>query len=182
LQYRRSHGVDVRVVRIFNTYGPHSRLDDGRVVPNFIGQALSLQPITIYGNGQQTRSFCYVDDLVAGLLAVMDADDQQGEVFNLGNPEEHTILEFAAIVRRLCAEVLGREAPVPLEWRDLPIDDPTRRQPDIAKARSRLGWEPRIGLEDGLRRTLVWFARQVHGPSGSPGDQTATVAPVAGWR
>jgi dTDP-glucose 4,6-dehydratase len=179
LQYWRSHGIDARVVRIFNTYGPHSRLDDGRVVPNFISQALSGRPITIYGNGRQTRSFCYVDDLVSGLLAVMDADGQQGEVFNLGNPEEHTILEFAEIVGRLCGEVLGRESPVPLEWRDLPVDDPTRRRPDIGRARARLGWEPRVGLEDGLRRTILWFARQLQGPDGRASDVAGTVFAAA---
>ncbi|MGH2387615.1 MAG: NAD-dependent epimerase/dehydratase family protein, partial [Chloroflexota bacterium] len=104
-QYARSFDLDARIVRIFNTYGPHSRIDDGRVVPNFIGQALREQPISIYGSGRQTRSFCYVSDLVAGLIAAMLTDGQQGEIFNLGNPEEHTILEFAQIVSRLCGGV-----------------------------------------------------------------------------
>ncbi|MDB5077613.1 MAG: family oxidoreductase [Chloroflexi bacterium] len=160
MQYWRSYGVDIRIVRIFNTYGPHSRLDDGRVVPNFIGQALAGEPITIYGDGKQTRSFCYVSDLVAGLLATMFTENVAGQVFNLGNPEEHTIVEFAEIVSSLVAEFKGRdgqdERPL-LEWRDLPIDDPTRRRPDIEKAHKFLGWEPSVRLQDGLRQTISWF-------------------------
>jgi nucleoside-diphosphate-sugar epimerase len=160
MQYWRSYDIDVRIVRIFNTYGPHSRLNDGRVVPNFIGQALAGEPITIFGSGTQTRSFCYVSDLVAGLLAAMFADACSGEVFNLGNPDEHTILEFAQIVSTLVADSEGRdgldERPR-LEWRELPVDDPTRRRPDIEKARQMLGWLPTVQLEEGLKRTISWF-------------------------
>jgi len=156
--YVRSYGVDARIVRIFNTYGPHSRIDDGRVVPNFVAQALRGEPITVYGDGSQTRSFCYVSDLVAGLQAVMFAPGKQGEVFNLGNPQEQTIREFAETVARVCAETLGLDEAAPrIEWRDLPIDDPTRRRPDISKARAEVGWEPRVSLEAGLRETIAWF-------------------------
>jgi nucleoside-diphosphate-sugar epimerase len=160
MQHWRSYGLDARIVRIFNTYGPHSRLDDGRVVPNFIGQALSGRPITIYGTGNQTRSFCFVSDLVEGLLATMFADGLAGEVFNLGNPEEYTITEFAEIVAELVAETNGhawKHNHQALEWLDLPQDDPTRRRPNIDKARQRLAWEPKVSLRDGLRRTITWF-------------------------
>ncbi|HEY8283891.1 MAG TPA: UDP-glucuronic acid decarboxylase family protein [Chloroflexota bacterium] len=155
-QYGRSFGLDARIVRIFNTYGPHSRIDDGRVVPNFIGQALRGEPISIYGSGTQTRSFCYVSDLVAGLIAAMFTPGVGGEVFNLGNPEEHTILEFGEIVARLC----GVPSPL-LSWSDLPTDDPSRRQPVIDKAIRLLGWQPAVSLEDGLRHTIAWFRSRV---------------------
>ncbi len=155
-EYGRSYGLDARIVRIFNTYGPHSRVDDGRVVPNFISQALRGEPVTIYGSGKQTRSFCYVSDLVAGLVAAMLTPDQAGEVFNLGNPEEHTILEFAEIVSRLCGVPGPR-----LIWSALPADDPSRRQPAIEKATRLLGWQPNVGLEEGLRKTIAWFRPRV---------------------
>lgn len=151
-QFGRSFGLDTRIVRIFNTYGPHSRLDDGRVVPNFIWQALQGKALTIYGDGSQTRSFCYVSDLVAGIEAVMFAPDQAGEVFNLGNPTESTIVEFADIVARICGL-----SSASMEWRPLPVDDPTRRRPDITKARTVLGWQPLVDLETGLARTIAWF-------------------------
>jgi nucleoside-diphosphate-sugar epimerase len=171
MQCWRSYGIDARIVRIFNTYGPHSRLDDGRVVPNFVGQALAGEPITIYGDGTQTRSFCYVSDLVDGLLATMLAENLAGQVFNLGNPEEHTITEFAEIIAALVAEFQGRdgldERPL-LEWRDLPVDDPTRRRPDIEKARKLLGWEPRVQLREGLRQTIAWFGARHDSTMGSP--------------
>jgi len=149
--YWRTYGVDARVVRIFNTYGPHSRPDDGRVVPNFITQALRREPMTIYGDGSQTRSYCYVSDLVAGILAAMVAGGTAGEVFNLGNPDEYTILEFAQIITRQ----LGSDAG--FVYRELPADDPVRRRPDIMKARSILGWQPVIDLATGIERTAVWF-------------------------
>jgi nucleoside-diphosphate-sugar epimerase len=164
LQYWRSYGVDARVVRIFNTYGPHSRPDDGRVAPNFIVQALAGEPITLYGTGRQTRSFCYVSDLVEGLIATMFTTGIGGEVLNLGNPEEHTIEEFARIVARLTAQAQGRpwlDSEQRIVWQALPVDDPTRRRPDIARARSMLGWEPRVSLEDGLLRTINWFREQI---------------------
>lgn len=151
MQYRRSYGIDARVVRIFNTYGPHSRLDDGRIVPNFIAQALRGEPITVYGDGAQTRSFCYVSDLVRGLIAAMDSDEAAGEVINLGNPEEHTVLEFAQIIAQQVGSTAG------IVHRPLPVDDPSRRQPDISKARALLRWEPEVELRDGLHRTIAWF-------------------------
>lgn len=151
IQYRRSYGLDARVVRIFNTYGPHSRIDDGRIVPNFIAQALRGEPITIYGSGFQTRSFCYVSDMVRGLMAAMDCSEAAGEVINLGNPEEHTILKFAEII----AGQIGSDAGI--VHRPLPIDDPSRRQPDIGKAMRLLGWEPEIKLTAGLSWTIAWF-------------------------
>ena len=163
-EYGRSYRLDVRTVRIFNTYGPHSRLDDGRVVPNFIGQALRGEPITIYGDGSQTRSFCYVSDLVAGLQAVMLAPDQAGEVFNLGNPAEQTVLEFA----RLVARIAGR-GEAAIAYRPLPIDDPTRRRPDISKAGQRLGWEPVVDYRARPRRhgALVSGANRRQSPGWS---------------
>lgn len=154
LEYFRTYDLDARVVRIFNTYGPHSRPDDGRIVPNFIIQALRGEPITIYGDGTQTRSFCYVSDLVAGLVAAMLTPGTSGEVFNLGNPDEYTVLEFAQVIARQ----IGSDAGV--VFRPLPVDDPTRRRPDISKARAMLGWEPIVSLPDGIDRTVEWF-RQV---------------------
>ena len=149
--YIRSVGVDARVIRIFNTYGPHSDPADGRIVPNFITQAVDGKPITVYGDGSQTRSICYVDDLVDGIVATMFKPGTKGEVVNLGNPEEHTVLEYAQIIRRLC----GSSSEILFEA--LPQDDPTRRCPDISKAWALLGWRPCIGLEDGLNRTIQWF-------------------------
>jgi nucleoside-diphosphate-sugar epimerase len=156
MEYWRSRQVDVRIVRIFNTYGPHSRPDDGRVVPNFITQALRGEPITIYGDGTQTRSFCYVSDLVEGILASMFSPNTAGEVFNLGNPDEYTVNDFARVI----AEQVGSDAG--FTYRPLPPDDPTRRCPDIAKARAVLGWQPQVQLHPGIEQTIEWF-REVLG-------------------
>ena len=149
MAYHRTHGVETRIVRIFNTHGPRMRLNDGRVVPNFISQALRGEPLTVYGDGSQTRSFCYVADLVEGIVRLLRSD-YTGPV-NCGNPQEVTILEFARTIIRLAG---SKSAVV---FRPLPEDDPKVRQPDITRARKLLGWEPRIGLEDGLRRTIQFF-------------------------
>lgn len=154
MEYIRQFDLDGRIVRLFNTYGPRNDPQDGRVVPNFINQALTGQPITIYGDGSQTRSFCYVSDLIRGLLAAMFSEGTRGEVFNLGNPDERTILEFAETVRRIC------NPKVELVYQPGRIDDPNRRCPDITKARTRLGWEPFVSLEDGLRLTIEYFRSQ----------------------
>ena len=151
MEYVRQDRVDARIARIFNTYGPRSHPADGRVVPNFCVQALEGKAITIYGDGQQTRSFCYVDDLVRGFLLLMEAEGLAGEVVNLGNPDEHTILDFA---ERIIART-GSDSPILYE--PLPTDDPKRRRPDITKARALLGWEPEIALDDGLSRTIAYF-------------------------
>ncbi|MBK7004909.1 MAG: SDR family oxidoreductase [Burkholderiales bacterium] len=148
--YHRQCAVDVRVVRIFNTYGPRMHPRDGRVVSNFIIQALCGEPITLYGDGDQTRSFCYVDDLVEGLVRMMDQDTEIGPI-NLGNPVEFTIRELAEQVLRLT------DSKSRIEFRPLPADDPTRRQPDITKARNTLDWEPQVALEDGLKETIAYF-------------------------
>ncbi|PPE69793.1 SDR family oxidoreductase [Caldimonas thermodepolymerans] len=154
LAYHRQYGVPVRIARIFNTYGPRMQPGDGRVVSNFIVQALRGEDITIYGEGQQTRSFCYVDDLVEGIVRLMDAD-LVGPV-NLGNPVEHTVLELAEAVLRLTG---SRSR---LVHRPLPADDPRRRCPDIGLARERLGgWQPAVTLEDGLKETVAWFRRRL---------------------
>jgi nucleoside-diphosphate-sugar epimerase len=153
LQYRRSYGLDARIVRIFNTYGPHSRPDDGRIVPNFIIQALRNEPITIYGDGSQTRSFCYVSDMVAGLLAAIFTSGTAGEVFNLGNRDEYTVLRFAEVI----AQQVGSDAG--LVYLPLPEDDPTRRRPDITKAERVLGWRPRVDLATGINHTAAWFRK-----------------------
>jgi UDP-glucuronate decarboxylase len=150
--YHRQSGVDIRVVRIFNTYGPRMHPRDGRVVSNFIVQALSGEPITLYGDGQQTRSFCYVDDLVDGLLAMMKQDQEIGPV-NLGNPVEFTIRELAEAVLRLTYSKSE------LIFLPLPQDDPAQRQPDIAKAKSIIEWAPKVGLEDGLKETIAAYFR-----------------------
>jgi nucleoside-diphosphate-sugar epimerase len=153
MHYARTGQADARIVRIFNTYGPHSRPADGRVVPNLLTQALRGEPLTIYGDGSQTRSFCYVSDLVRGIEAAMLGENTDGEVFNLGNPDEYTINQFADEIDRLFPSRVKRD------YRPLPVDDPTRRRPDISKARRVLDWEPRVGLDEGLRRTAEWFRR-----------------------
>ena len=149
MAYHRYHGVEARIVRIFNTYGPRMRVRDGRVVPTFIGQALAGQPLTVFGDGSQTRSFCYVSDLIEGIVRLLFS--QLSEPVNIGNPAEMTVLEFARAVQT----AIGNS--VPIEFRNLPIDDPKVRQPDISRARTRLGWSPRVGLEEGLAETIRYF-------------------------
>jgi UDP-glucuronate decarboxylase len=152
--YVRSYHTDVRLIRIFNTYGPNMDPEDGRMLPNFISQALRNEPLTVYGDGQYTRSLCYVDDLLDGLLGVMESEraDAAGRVYNLGNPEEHTILEYAQLVLDLIpsstSDIVYRP-PVP--------DDPSRRKPDISRARAELGWQPRVPLREGVSRTIDYF-------------------------
>jgi len=148
--YHRTHGVPIRVVRIFNTYGPRMQSDDGRVVSNFITQALRGEPLTLYGDGSQTRSFCYVDDEIHGFLALLDSDET-GPI-NIGNPGEFTMVELADLVN----ELTGNEAGV--VHRPLPADDPRQRRPDITRATEALGWTPQVDLRDGLQRTIAHFA------------------------
>lgn len=150
--YRRTEGTDVRVARIFNTYGPRMRADDGRIVSNLICQALAGEPLTIYGDGEQTRSFCYVDDMIAGFLALMEAPQAPDGPVNLGNPHEFTILQLAEQVVDL---VPTRSR---LVFEPLPQDDPKRRRPDISRAERLLGWRPRVPLAEGLPPTIRWFA------------------------
>jgi len=154
MAYHRFHGVQTRIVRIFNTYGPRMRLRDGRVVPNFIAQALKHEPITVYGDGSQTRSFCYVSDLVEGLVRLLRSDYGKGPI-NLGNPVETTILQFAERIKALT----GSRSEI--VYRPLPEDDPKVRQPDIGRARSILGWEAKVGLEEGLTKTIESFKGRV---------------------
>jgi dTDP-glucose 4,6-dehydratase len=149
LAYHRNHGLEVRIVRIFNTHGPRMRARDGRVVSNFLVQALKGEPLTVYGEGTQTRSFCYVDDEIRGFLALLDSE-HTGPV-NIGNPGEFTMLELADVVK----EVTGSDSPIAFE--PLPVDDPSQRRPDITLARTLLGWEPTIDLRDGLARTAAYF-------------------------
>ncbi len=149
MAYNRYHGVETRIVRIFNTYGPRMRLDDGRALPTFMGQALRGEPVTVYGDGSQTRSFQYVDDLVEGLVRLLASDEV--DPVNIGNPEEVTILEFA----REVVDLVGSASKIVFE--PLPKDDPKVRQPDISKAKRVLGWEPRVGRREGLERTLAYF-------------------------
>ena len=153
--YHRQHRLDIKVVRIFNTYGPRMHPNDGRVVSNFIVQALKGEDITIYGDGQQTRSFCYVDDLIEALIRMMDTGADFPGPVNIGNPGEFTMVELAENVLRLTA---SRSR---LIYKDLPSDDPKQRQPDIALARERLGWEPKVSLEDGLKETIGYFRRSL---------------------
>jgi dTDP-glucose 4,6-dehydratase len=153
MAYHRFHGVDTHIVRIFNTYGPRMRLNDGRALPNFVYQALRGQPITVYGDGKQTRSFCYVSDLIEGIYRLMNSDEH--EPVNIGNPQEITILEFAERVRAL----MGSD--VPIIFKPLPQDDPKQRCPDISKAKRLLGWEPKVNLNEGLQLTLDFFRQQV---------------------
>ena len=149
MAYHRKHGVRTNIARIFNTYGPRMKLDDGRVVPAFLDQALRGEPMTVFGSGNQTRSFCYVSDLVDGLYRLMQSDERYP--VNLGNPREMTILEFAQHIRKMT----GTKSEIAFE--PLPEDDPKQRKPDITKARTLLGWEPKVPLEDGLRETVKYF-------------------------
>ena len=152
--YHRQSAVDIRVVRIFNTYGPRMHPNDGRVVSNFIVQALRGEAITLYGDGQQTRSFCYVDDLIDGMVRMMNQTQEIGPM-NLGNPAEFTVRELAELVLRLT------ESKSELVFRPLPADDPVRRQPDITKARAALEWEPTVSLHDGLKETIAYFKKVI---------------------
>ena len=149
MAYHRTHGVRSNIARIFNTYGPRMALNDGRVVPAFLDQALRGQPLTIFGDGTQTRSFCYVSDLVDGLVRLSESDERYP--VNLGNPAELTILDFAEAIRRLMGSKLD------LVYEPLPDDDPRKRRPDISKAKKVLGWEPKVSLEEGLRETVEYF-------------------------
>lgn len=149
MAYHRIHKLDTKIARIFNTYGPRMRKNDGRVVPNFITQALSNKPITVYGDGKQTRSFCYIDDLIDGIYKLMNS--KMNEPVNLGNPKEHTILEFAEIIKKLT------KSRSKIAFKKLPIDDPKVRCPDISLAKRKLNWEPKISLEEGLKRTIDFF-------------------------
>jgi UDP-glucuronate decarboxylase len=152
--YRRRHNLQIRVVRIFNTYGPRMHQNDGRVVSNFIVRALKGEPISIYGTGNQTRSFCYVDDLVTGMIRMMDQDEIVGPV-NLGNPGEFTVMELAMMVK----ELTGSKSEI--TFHPLPQDDPMRRKPDISLARTALAWEPAVSLREGLIRTIAYFREQI---------------------
>ncbi len=157
MAYQRHHGLDTRIVRIFNTYGPRMRLGDGRVVPTFVAQALAGDPLTAFGDGSQTRSFCYVSDLIEGIWRLLQSDYR--EPVNVGNPTEMTVLEFANAVLRLT----GSRSNVVFE--PLPVDDPKVRQPDISLAREVLGWEPRISLEEGLAATISYFTERRGAPA-----------------
>jgi dTDP-glucose 4,6-dehydratase len=155
MAYHRFHGVDTRIVRIFNTYGARMRLDDGRVVPNFLQQALRGEPLTVYGDGSQTRSFCYVDDLVEGIVRLLQSDEY--DPVNIGNPVEMTIREFAEIINR----IVGNQAGIVFKSEHRLGDDPQRRQPDIGRAKSILKWEPKVSLEEGLARTIPYFKQKM---------------------
>lgn len=151
MAYHRYHGIDTRIVRIFNTYGPRMHLDDGRALPNLLQQAIRGEPLTVYGNGQQTRSFCYVDDLIDGIIRLLFSDEH--DPVNIGNPHEMTILEFAETINRL----VGNEASIIYKPDMRSEGDPQRRQPDITRAKTILKWEPRIDLEEGLEKTIPYF-------------------------
>lgn len=149
--YVRAHNVDARIVRIFNTYGPNMRSDDGRVISNFVNQALEGKPLTVYGKGLQTRSFCYVSDMVAGILAVMNSSKTRGEVINLGNPDEYTVSDVAKKIKLMT----GSKSEI--IYKELPVDDPCRRKPDISKANKLVGWKPVVSLEEGLKKTIEYY-------------------------
>jgi dTDP-glucose 4,6-dehydratase len=158
MAYHRQHGLRTSIARLFNTYGPRMKLNDGRVVPAFLDQALRGEPLTVFGDGNQTRSFCYVSDIVEGLRRLMDSEERYP--VNLGNPQEMAILDFARYILRLT----GSNSEI--VHLDLPVDDPKQRKPDITKARNLLGWEPKVGLEEGLRRTIEAFQELVGGGPG----------------
>ncbi|MFQ6108529.1 MAG: UDP-glucuronic acid decarboxylase family protein [Candidatus Aminicenantales bacterium] len=159
MDYHRQNKVDIKIVRIFNTYGPRMAIDDGRVVSNFIVQALRKEPLTVYGDGSQTRSFCYVSDLIDGLIRMMEAEDLTGPV-NLGNPQEFTIIELAEKILELT------KSPSRIIHSPLPLDDPERRCPDISLAREKLKWQPKVGLEEGLMITIEYFKERLEGKEG----------------
>jgi len=153
MAYHRYHGLDTKIVRIFNTYGPRMRVRDGRAVPNFIAQALNNEDVTIFGSGKQTRSFCYISDLVTGILALMASP--LNEPVNIGNPHEMSIAEMAEII----VKMTGSKSKI--VYKPLPTDDPQVRQPDITQARTKLGWEPKVGLEEGLTSTIDYFKKKM---------------------
>jgi dTDP-glucose 4,6-dehydratase len=154
MAYHRYHGLETRIVRIFNTYGPRMRPDDGRVVPAFLCQAMTGEPLTVFGDGKQSRSFCYVDDLVEGIHRVL-LRSESADPFNIGNPTEYTVLEFAEAIRRLFSPHLE------IVHKELPIDDPKTRQPNISRARELLGWEPGVDLDEGLKYTWAYFQKRL---------------------
>jgi dTDP-glucose 4,6-dehydratase len=158
--YHRYHGVDTKIVRIFNTYGPRMRVNDGRAVPTFIAQALREEDVTVFGSGKQTRSFCYISDLVAGILALMMSDTN--DPVNIGNPQEITVEEIAQRIITMTG------SPSRIVYRPLPTDDPKIRQPDITRARRLLGWEPKISLEDGLVSTIEYFRKKLGEGAAAP--------------
>ena len=147
--------LDVRIARIFNTFGPRMRLNDGRAIPNFITQSLTKKPITVYGDGKQTRSFCYIPDMIEGLMKMMFTDGFSGEVFNLGNPEEITVIETAEIIKKLT------KSNSQIIFKPLPKDDPVRRKPNIDKAKKLLNWEPKVDFISGLKKTIEWFEEEL---------------------
>jgi dTDP-glucose 4,6-dehydratase len=153
MAYHRAHGVETRIVRIFNTYGPRMRINDGRVVPNFIKQALEGEPLTVYGEGEQTRSFCYVSDLVDGIYRLLMSDEC--DPTNIGNPTEMTIRQFAERINAITGNQAG------IVFKPLPKDDPQQRRPDITKARRILDWEPKVSLDEGLEPTIAYFAQRL---------------------
>lgn len=155
MEYYRQFQLNARIVRIFNTYGPNSQIEDGRMIPNFITQALKNEPLTIYGDGSKTRSICYVSDLVEGLLLAMFKPGTAGEVFNLGNTEELSVFDFAQLIIRLC------NASSTIVFESQRIDDPERRKPNITKAQQILGWQPKVSMEEGLKRTIEWFRNRI---------------------
>jgi dTDP-glucose 4,6-dehydratase len=169
LAYQRSLGVDVGIIRIFNTYGPRMRLHDGRVVTSFIAQALSGEALTIYGDGKQTRSFCYVSDLIRGLIAMLDSCETGP--FNLGNPEEWTVSDLAQLV----LEITGSDSEI--QYHPLPTDDPVRRRPVITRAYAHLGWSPEVPVADGVRRTVEWFRSRPYDEGHDDGSRVAVADP-----
>ena len=150
LAYHKVHGIDVKIARIFNTYGPRMRENDGRAIPNFVTQALNSEPVTVYGNGKQTRSFCYISDMVEGLISLMESR-HKGEHFNMGNPDERRIIDVAKMIKDMT------KSSSKIVFKPLPKDDPVRRRPDIKKAKKELGWKPKIKFETGLKETIEWF-------------------------
>lgn len=152
--FERNYGMDIRIVRIFNTYGPRMRYDDGRILPNFINQALNNEPLTVYGDGKQTRSYCYVDDLVRGILLLASKEDLKGQTVNVGNPEEYTVLETAVLVQKIINGAVSQEN---ILFANLPKDDPTRRKPDLSKAEALLNYSPEIDFRTGLEKTIEYF-------------------------